>query len=61
MEGRLLAMLEGLSELSLDVLNEATQAWVELEYNHKLHAELSSSPLQRYLEGPDVGRESPSR
>lgn len=59
-EGRLLAMLEGCRELTLDLLNEATQAWVELEYHHRLHAELAATPLQRYLEGPDVGRESPS-
>ena len=59
-EGRLMAMLEGCEELTLDRLNDATQAWVELEYTHRRHAELSTSPLQRYLEGPDVGRASPS-
>lgn len=58
-EGRLLAMLEGERELSLDLLNQATQAWVELEYNHKLHSELGTTPMRRYLDGPDVGRESP--
>jgi hypothetical protein len=41
-------------------LNEATQAWVEMEYNRAIHSELGCSPLQRYLAGPDVGRESPS-
>ena len=59
-EGRLLAMLEGCTDLTLDRLNEATQAWVELEYNRSLHSELGVSPLRRYLDGPDVGRESPS-
>ncbi|MHC4137613.1 MAG: DDE-type integrase/transposase/recombinase [Planctomycetota bacterium] len=59
-EGRLMAMLEGCEEPTLDFLNEATQAWVELEYNHRRHAELSTSPLERYLAGPDVGRASPS-
>jgi hypothetical protein len=53
-------MLEGCPELTLELLNEATQAWVEGEYNQKPHAELGTSPLRRYLTGPEVGRESPS-
>jgi transposase InsO family protein len=59
-EGRLMAMLEGVAELSLEQLNEATQAWVELEYNRARHSELGCSPLTRYLEGPEVGRPSPT-
>jgi putative transposase len=58
-EGRLIAMLEGVKELTLDLLNEATQAWVEREYHRTLHSELGCTPLQRYLQGPDVGRDSP--
>lgn len=58
-EGRLLAMLEGCRELTLDLLNRATHAWVELEYNHRRHAELGQAPLARYQAGPDVGRASP--
>jgi transposase InsO family protein len=58
-EGRLLAMLEGCRDLSLAQLNEATQAWVELEYNRKEHCELKQTPLARYLAGKDVGRPSP--
>jgi hypothetical protein len=58
-EGRLLAMLEGVEELTLELLNEATQAWGELEYNQVLHRELGASPLARFREGPDVGRECP--
>ena len=38
-EGRLLAMLEGCAELTLELLNEATQAWVEGEYHQKVHTE----------------------
>lgn len=53
-------MLEGLDELTLELLNEATQAWVELDYNRKLHSELGVTPLARFLAGPDVGRPSPS-
>jgi transposase InsO family protein len=58
-EGRLIAMLEGVTELTLDLLNNATQAWVEQEYQRSLHSEIGSSPLERYLAGPDVGRECP--
>ncbi len=58
-EGRLIAMLEGVDELSLELLNTATCAWVEQEYQRSRHSELGSSPLERYLAGPDVGRECP--
>jgi hypothetical protein len=59
-EGRLLAMLEGVDELTLPLLNEATQAWVELEYHHAVHAETGQTPLARFLAGPTVGRPCPS-
>ncbi|MFQ5720630.1 MAG: DDE-type integrase/transposase/recombinase [Acidobacteriota bacterium] len=59
-EGRLLAMLEGVDELTLEQLNQATQAWVEQEYNRKVHSELGCAPVQRWLEGPDVSRPSPA-
>jgi putative transposase len=60
LEGRLVAMLENVPDLSLALLNEATQAWVELEYNREHHSEIGEAPLQRYLKGKDVGRPSPS-
>jgi putative transposase len=59
-EGRLLAMLEGETDITLSLLNQATHAWLEHEYHQRRHSELKCSPLQRYLEGPDVGRDSPS-
>jgi transposase InsO family protein len=59
-EGRLLAMLENVDPLTLDLLNEATQAWVELEYNKEVHEEIGMAPVRRYMEGPEVGRPSPS-
>ena len=59
-EGRLLAMLDGEADLTLERLNSATQAWVELEYHRARHRELGCTPLERYLAGPDVGRPSPS-
>ena len=59
-EGRLLAMLEGVEDLTLALLNEATQAWVETEYHRRHHSELGASPLERYLGAPTLGRPSPS-
>lgn len=58
-EGRLIAMLEGEPELSLSLLNKATLAWVEQEYHRKYHSEIATTPLERYLKAPDVGRPSP--
>jgi transposase InsO family protein len=58
-EGRLMAMLEHVPDLSLSLLNEATQAWVEYEYNRKVHSEIGQSPLDRFLAGPSVARPSP--
>lgn len=60
LEGRLVAMVENVPDLTLAMLNEATQAWVELEYNRKLHTEIGMAPLRRYLDGKDVGRPGPS-
>jgi transposase InsO family protein len=59
-EGRLLPMLEGEPELTLELLNTATQAWVEEEYQRKSHSEIHESPLDRFLRGPSVGRPCPS-
>jgi len=58
-EGRLMAMLEGVAELRLDFLNEATQAYVEIEYNRKPHDEIGVAPITRYLADKNIGRESP--
>ena len=59
-EGRLLPMLEGEHALTLELLNTASQAWVEHEYHRKEHSEIKEAPLDRYLRGPAVGRECPS-
>jgi putative transposase len=58
-EGRLMAMLEGVADLTLATLNEATQAWAEYEYNRSLHSETGQTPLERYLAGPEVLRPAP--
>ena len=53
-------MLDGMPDLPLEQLNEVTQAWVEIEYNHAVHRETRSSPVQRFAQAPDVLRDSPS-
>jgi transposase InsO family protein len=58
-EGRLMAMLENVTDLTLASLNEATQAWCEYEYNRAVHSETGETPLERYLAGPEVLRPSP--
>jgi hypothetical protein len=44
-EGRLIAMLDNVSPLDLDLLNRATHAWIELDYHDRRHDELGCSPL----------------
>ncbi len=60
LEGRLMKMLGGVAELTLQFLNEATQAWMEIEYNRAVHRETQSTPVERLAHAPDVLRESPS-
>src|SRR5271156_6294797 len=60
LEGRLMTMLDGAAELTLDFLNQATQAWVEIDYNQAVHRETKSSPAARFVQAPDVLRVSPS-
>lgn len=60
LEGRLLEMLGKVRKLTLDFLNEATQAWVEIEYQRRVHREIGCSPAKRWASGPDVLRPSPS-
>jgi len=58
-EGRLMAMLVGVADLTLARLNDITQAWVEQEYHRTRHSEIGTTPLHRYLDGTSVGRECP--
>lgn len=60
LEGRLMEMLDGCAELTLDFLNRVTCAWMEMEYNRAVHRETGTSPVARFLDAPDVLRESPS-
>ncbi len=59
LEGRLMAMLEGMADLTLEQLNLLTQAWAEQDYHHNRHAEIGVSPMRRYLDAPNVGRACP--
>ena len=59
LEGRLMAMLEGVEELTLERLNLITQAWVEQDYHRGVHTEIATTPLKRYLDAPNVGRRCP--
>lgn len=57
-DGQLLAQLQNVRDLTLDQLNEATQAWVEA-YNREKHSETGLAPLERFLNSRNVGRDSP--
>jgi len=59
LEGRMMAMLEGKRDLSLEELNAATQAWIEMEYNRAVHSETKQSPMDRFLHGKSVLRTAP--
>lgn len=59
LEGRLMALLEGVKELTLEQLNLFTQAWVEQGYHQTRHSEIGMPPLRRYLDGTPVGRDCP--
>ena len=59
LEGRLLAMLERNETLTLQALNQITQAWVEMEYQRAVHEETGQSPLERAVGNTDVSRNSP--
>lgn len=58
-EGRLMAMLENEPDITLSLLNNATIAWIEGEYHHKIHSEIADTPSNRYLNGKNVGRNCP--
>lgn len=59
LEGRLLEMVRSVEPLTLAFLNQAAQAFIEQDYHRRTHRETRQSPLQRLLEGPQVGRQAP--
>ncbi|MCL2660560.1 MAG: DDE-type integrase/transposase/recombinase [Acidobacteriaceae bacterium] len=54
-----LPMLEGVRDLSLDQLNEATRFWIESEYNCKPHPRTGVSPTGRFHTAPITPRACP--
>jgi len=59
-EGRLMAMLHRIPDLSLDQLNAFLQAWVEEDYHRSIHSEIHTTPLERYRNDSDVSRPAPT-
>jgi len=59
-EGRLIPMLEGKRDLTLSLLNEATLAWLEREYNRSVHSETGQTPIERFTKGRSLMRQAPT-
>jgi len=59
-EGKLMAMLEGVRHLDLDLLNRSTCAWVELDYHRTLHEGIDTTPLDRARTAHSRARDCPS-
>lgn len=60
LEGRLIKMIPAEKRITLEVLNEMTQAWVEQDYHKRVHSEIKETPLKRFLESKNVLRPAPS-
>ncbi len=60
LEGRLMNMLSNMDSLTFDFLNHATTAWVEMEYNKKHHDGINMSPINKFIQGTNVARNSPT-
>lgn len=59
-EGRLLALLSGKSDLDLVYLNLVTQAWIEQEYHVTVQRDLGVSPRERAVSAADASRDCPA-
>jgi hypothetical protein len=59
-EGKLVAMLEGVRHLDLDLLNRSTSAWVELDYHRSHHEGIDATPLERVRAARSQARVCPS-
>jgi putative transposase len=59
LETHLCAMLENQPQLTLDVLNRATHAWLQFDYHVTKHDELGISPLDCMERGTSVLRPRP--
>jgi putative transposase len=61
LEGRLIAMLEKYKDLTLKRLNDLTQIWAIHEYNAVKHEETQEIPRDRFAQGKNVLRASPTK
>lgn len=59
LEGRLMKMIPKGTDLTLELLNKYTQAWVEQDYNAKEHRETKMPPNERFFSLTSVLRPSP--
>ena len=59
-EDRFLAMLDHMADLTLEFLNTLLQASVEGDYHRSSNRETGQTPLERFLQGPDVSRPAPT-
>jgi hypothetical protein len=60
LEGRLIKMLPTEKRLTLEILNEVTQAWVEQDYHKRIHSEIKETPLHRFMNAKNVLRNAPT-
>lgn len=58
LEGRFISLLDAEPNLTLEQLNQMSIAWVEMEYNRKVHSETKVSPVDRWQKSPTVMRDS---
>ncbi len=59
LEGRLMNMLSNVHPLTLEFLNKTTLVWVEMEYNKNMHKEIGCAPVDKFVNGRNVSRNSP--
>ena len=53
-----MSLLDVEPNLSLEKLNQTTQAWVEMEYNHRVHSGIKMTPLEKWSKAKSVLRKS---
>lgn len=58
-ESRFIPMIAGYKNLTLKMLNDFTQAWVEMEYNRRIHRDSGERPIDRFARDRDVSRPCP--
>jgi putative transposase len=58
LEGRLMKMIPA-GRLKLEDLNQLTQAWIEQDYHCKVHSEIKTAPIERFMKEKGVLRDAP--